>query len=126
MHKLVSVRHRREDECPNGARGGARAGSQVRGSLKADVSGTVLLNTIRHCFRLLSAYSFGASHDGSQNAELCSATDLNLMASKMSRVTDPTKARNPWTFSACSLHSIYEYVDKLTRYPQNAYQCMKR
>lgn len=64
---------------------------------------------------LPSVHSFGASHDGSQNAAVCTATDLNLMASKMSRVTDPTKARNPWTFSACSLNSIYEYVDKLTR-----------
>lgn len=36
MHQLVSVRHRGEDERPHGARGGARAGAQVRGSLKAD------------------------------------------------------------------------------------------
>lgn len=64
-------------------------------------------------------HNFGASHDGSQNAAVCTATDLNLMASKMSRVTDPTKARNPWTFSACSLNSIYEYVDKLTRERRN-------
>ncbi|XP_061183054.1 A disintegrin and metalloproteinase with thrombospondin motifs 10-like [Saccostrea echinata] len=64
-------------------------------------------------------HNFGASHDGSLNAEMCSATNLNLMASKMSRVTDPAKARNPWTFSACSLQSIYDYVDKITRERRN-------
>lgn len=89
----------------------------------SDTSKTIFNNTelprthFEHVANSLmpSVHSFGASHDGSQNAAVCTATDLNLMASKMSRVTDPTKARNPWTFSACSLNSIYEYVDKLTR-----------
>lgn len=61
-------------------------------------------------------YSFGSHHDGGVSSQACPEADMYLMAPRMSGVTDPAKAYNPWRFSPCSRANIYDYIDTLDRY----------
>jgi len=64
------------------------------------------------------ACSLGADHDGQRNN--CSSNTQNVMASKALAVNDST-VRNPYNFSACSINSIHEHMDKLNAYvPQRS------